>query len=42
VRTDLKGWEGKSALDLAREYHYDEIAALLGGGMHDAPAGDDD
>ncbi len=29
VRTDLQGWDGKTALDLAIEYHYDDIAELL-------------
>lgn len=29
VRTDLVAWDGKTALDLAREYHYGDIVELL-------------
>lgn len=31
VRTDLRGLDGRTALDMAREYGYEEIVALLGG-----------
>jgi len=32
VRTDLRGLDGRTALDTAREYGHDDVAALLGGG----------
>jgi uncharacterized protein len=30
VRTDLRGYDGRTPLELAREYGYEEMAHLLG------------